>query len=231
MEVLVYCLAAAAAAGILVYVLCRQAVRSAHLQLEAETRRARELEKVIHTNETGHLEARNAAEVRGRSELNEVREASFREGLALGRVESEKDHLIAVTQMRGDFRDEIALAKEAAAEEARVVLRAEVSAQTKLFSVAISPYVKVQKDKGLIWDEHKSYVGYQYQLLVNGIPAFQPHVMIEKTEEYKEVDKETVMELIRIAEQSAQKAVELYLSGAPEGVIKRGAAVLENARQ
>ena len=63
-------------------------------------------------------------------------------------------------------------------------------------------------------DDFRSEIGYQYQLLVNGIPAFQPHVIIEQSEEIAAVDKETVNNLIMLATKCAQIAADTYLAGA-----------------
>ena len=54
-------------------------------------------------------------------------------------------------------------------------------------------------------------MGYQYQLLINGIPAFQLHVIIERSETRKEINEENVKELLGIAKQIAEGSIDLYL--------------------
>ena len=101
--------------------------------------------------------------------------------------------------------------RESSASDAREQLRAEYELQSKLFSVQISPLVRIVEDKGLFSSEFKTEVGYQYQLLINGIPAFQPHVLIERNEVRKEVNEERIDELIKVAKQIAEGAIDLYL--------------------
>lgn len=62
------------------------------------------------------------------------------------------------------------------------------------FSVKVSPYrdeIKTGND-GLIFNDiyHEVMIGYQYQLLINGVPALKPAVIIEEylIEEKREVD-------------------------------------------
>lgn len=62
------------------------------------------------------------------------------------------------------------------------------------FSVKVSPYrdeIKTGND-GLIFNDiyHEVMIGYQYQLLINGVPALKPGIIIEEylIEEKREVD-------------------------------------------
>lgn len=62
------------------------------------------------------------------------------------------------------------------------------------FSVKVSPYrdeIRTGSD-GLIFNDiyHEVMIGYQYQLLINGVPALKPGIIIEEylIEEKKEVD-------------------------------------------
>ena len=67
----------------------------------------------------------------------------------------------------------------------------------------------------------------RYQLLVNGIPAFQPHVVIEQSEEIKEVDKATVESLLKLAHKAADTAAAAYLGGSPSGAFRIGADIVQ----
>jgi hypothetical protein len=66
--------------------------------------------------------------------------------------------------------------------------------------------------------KYEKRIGYQYQLLVNGIPAFQPHVITESTElvvttKDENIDK-VAGQALQAAQQVAQAAIDTYLGGA-----------------
>lgn len=62
------------------------------------------------------------------------------------------------------------------------------------FSVQVSPYRDEEKSgsDGLIFNDiyHEVIIGYQYQLIINGVPALKPAIIIEERliEEKREVD-------------------------------------------
>ena len=56
-----------------------------------------------------------------------------------------------------------------------------------------------------------SVSGYQYQLLVNGMPAFSPHIVAERTETKKATNPELERALLQTAERAADAAIQLYL--------------------
>lgn len=87
----------------------------------------------------------------------------------------------------------------------------ELDAQLKAFAVNVSPYVDVSETGNYWRRRHKSVTGYQYQLLVNGIPAFAPHIVEEKVETSETVDEQR---LIQLASQAAEAAVACYVGGA-----------------
>ena len=45
----------------------------------------------------------------------------------------------------------------------------------------------------------------------SGIPAFQPHLLIERSETRKEVNEERIDELTKVAKQIAEGAIDMYL--------------------
>jgi hypothetical protein len=211
-------------------IIFRGKINSLATQLDSAILKYRDLEKSIHTNETRFLEDKNHLQINYHTEQRAAREKSFQEGVEHGRAEREKDHIIEITNLRAEHREKIAFEREEASKSAREILRSEFETQTKMFSVVIRPYVKIEKDTGIIFDSHKSFTGYQYQLLVNGIPAFQPHIVIENSEDLKVVDKDVVKSLLKIAESAANVAANTYLGGAPASVIKIASEVIENTK-
>ena len=99
-----------------------------------------------------------------------------------------------------------------------------------MFSVAISPYVKMVTDKGVIWNDYKAIAGYQYQLLINGIPAFEPHVVKIQETEIKEVTEEAKKRFFDIADKAVDAAVSTYLPGATTDLFKRGQKIFKDEK-
>ena len=95
--------------------------------------------------------------------------------------------------------------------QARDLQRTELDAQSKMFTVNVSPYVDVSESRNFWRHRYKSVTGYQYQLLVNGIPAFAPHIVEEKVDTSEAVDEQR---LIQLASQAAELAVAAYAGGA-----------------
>ena len=95
--------------------------------------------------------------------------------------------------------------------QARDLQRTELDAQLKMFTVNVSPYVDVSDSRSLWRHRYKCVTGYQYQLLVNGIPAFAPHIVEEQVDTRVSVDEQR---LIQLASQAAELAVAAYSGGA-----------------
>ena len=195
--------------------------------LEAE---ANEHQKELHRLEAAHLRAKNDLELEHHSLAKHAREEHYNEGFQHGVASSQKDHLIEITNLRAAHREELAEREAEAEKRGRAVAKLEHEAQVKAFGVEIRPYVKIEKDVGIIWDSHKSYTGYQYQLLVNGIPAFQPHVVVEHSAEIKEVDKQMVAELVKLAHKAADAAAKVYLGGASPGALTIGPEIVQQVK-
>lgn len=196
-------------------------------ELEAE---ANEHQKQIHRIEASHLKAKNDLELEHHSLAKRARDEHYNEGFQHGIASSQKDHLIEITNIRAAHREELANREAEAEQRGRTVAKLEHEAQVKAFGVEIRPYVKIEKDAGVIWDSHKSYTGYQYQLLVNGIPAFQPHVVIEHSEEIKKVDKELIAELVKLAHKAADTAAKVYLRGASPTALVTGPEIVQQVK-
>lgn len=180
-------------------------------ELRQRDARIQELEKQLHLKERDFLDERNRLEVTHLENIKHAKNAAFEEGRQLGVTEGERDHLSRIMAMQTESAAKLQEEREKAAVEAREKLRAEYELQSKLFSVQISPLVRIVDDKRLFGSEYRTEVGYQYQLLINGIPAFQPHVLIERSETRKEVNEERINELTKVAKQIAESAIDMYL--------------------
>lgn len=178
----------------------------------------RDLEKQLHLQARDSLEERNQAIVEETSALHRAREAGFEEGRAYGRGERQRDHLDELTSQKADLmrsqEEEIRRAKK----EALETQRAEFELQTKVFAVIIRPYVNVSTVGNWVRKKYKSVQGVQYQLLVNGIPAFAPTIVEENTETIEVWDDDTKRLLISGATDLAKTAIQCYLGGASQFV-------------
>ncbi len=127
--------------------------------------------------------------------------------------EREIDFLSQRNQLEIEFSEKLKATAEASFHEGKRIQKAQSEIQEKLFSVKISPYVKIVTDTGIIYNEYEAASGYQYQLLINGIPAFPPHIVLERTESIKEINEQTKKVALDFAINSAKNAIDLYLGG------------------
>jgi len=190
----------------------RERTKSA-AELTQHVAETRELEKKIHVREREFLNERNEAEIVKRDELREARRLGYEEGREFGQTERERDHLDEVTRIKTEFAQRIVSECELAAFAAQEKIRAEYERQSKLFSVKICPYLRITEDKSLFNKKHELVSGYQYQLLINGIPAFAPHVVPERTEIHSEINPELEKTLLGVARGAAEAAIGIYLGG------------------
>jgi hypothetical protein len=204
----------------------RAAARQAQL-IEEQRKSMQQLEKQIHLKERDFLAERNQLEIAHADNIRSARAAAFEDGRKSGLTEASAVHMNELSSQRQELLSKFETEREQAVTDVRDKVRAEYELQTKLFSVKISPYVCVREDKGILRNSYETAAGYQYQLLVNGIPAFAPHVVTEHTEIKKEVNPEVERLLIQTAERAADAAISLYLGGSPqfarlaEPIIKR----------
>ena len=187
-------------------------------QLAERDSQIRDLEKQMHLQARDSLEERNQAIVEETTALHAAREAGFEEGREYGRGERQRDHLDELTSQRAELMHSQEEEIRRAVKEARETQRAEMELQTKVFAVVIRPYVNVSTVGGWVRKKYKSVQGVQYQLLVNGIPAFTPTIVEENVETIELWDEETKRLLISGATDLAKTAIQCYLGGASQFV-------------
>lgn len=187
----------------------------------------RESQKAIYDKERVFLDERNKLEIVHAENLKLAKSAAYEQGREFGKVEGSKAHLEEIMALKSEFSSKLASEVDTAVTDARKRLTADYELQTKLFTVRISPLVRISENKGLFSSESEVETGYQYQLLVNGIPAFQPHSIVEHSETRKEVNEENVKELLTIAKDYASSAINTYL-GAGGGQFAKLAPAIFN---
>jgi hypothetical protein len=187
-------------------------------QLFERDSQIRDLEKQLHLQARDSLEERNHAIVEERTAVHRAREAGFEEGREYGRGERQRDHLDELTSQRAELMRSQEEEIRRAVKEARETQRAEFELQTKVFAVVIRPYVNVSTVGNWVRKKYRSVQGVQYQLLVNGIPAFTPTIVEENVETIEQWDDETRRLLIGGATDLAKVAIQSYLGGASQFV-------------
>lgn len=231
METVLYCIVAFIVAAGATTLYFRRGMKSFVGQSDEQLLKIRELEKQLHLKDAEALRSKNDAELAHFEALRLAREEAKQEGVALGKSECQKDYIIEKTQLEAKHQGAIARERESAAGDARSQLRAEIATQTKMFSVAIFPHVKIESSKGLIWNDHRASAGYQYQLLVNGIPAFEPHVVKIQETAIKEVNEAAKKMLLDVADKAVTSAIATYLPGANADLFKRGTPIINESKK
>lgn len=173
-------IAAMAGTGLLAYVLFRVLLRRHEVAHSRQVEETRSLEKQLHLRERDFLAERNKLELEHAEALKVARSQAFEEGRRLGQTEGNASKVSELSELRRELLDRAEDERATAVAEAREKLRAEYELQSKLFTVKISPYVSIREDRRLLGQQYETVSGYQYQLLVNGIPAFSPHVVAEQ---------------------------------------------------
>ena len=217
-------LSALVAAGIAWLVLLRR-LRAGELQVQQHRDVIRDLETRLHQQQRDTAADRNRAEVEHQDRNKAVRKVAYEEGRQLGLAEAQRERVTELTAQQESFAQRLATEREAVIRDTRERTRAEFELQAKLFDVSVRPYLKVDAVKGLFKDGEIIEASYQYQLLVNGIPAFQPSIIIEETRRESKVNEENVKALLQVAERAAKAAAELYL-GAGASAAKLGPAIV-----
>ena len=92
--------------------------------------------------------------------------------------------------------------------EAETRFRQELAeAKRNDLTVSVYPFVNTAKDEGLIFKDTRIEIGYKYQLFVKGFPCFAPHVEVTESFVQKEVNQESLNQLVEKAERLARAAV------------------------
>jgi hypothetical protein len=179
-------------------------------------------------NERAHREAIKQLEGEHAEALKRERGSAFEEGRKLGQTEGERERIREITTKESEFEERLRKECRRAADEARDQVRMQFEQQQKLFSVEVRPYFEISEVGTYFKTKYEKRVGYQYQLLVNGIPALQPHVITESKEVVEKTKDENIEKLanqaLQAAQQVAQGAIDTYLGGAGT-FVKLGKAI------
>jgi len=110
-------------------------------------------------------------------------------------------------QYLAELKTKVREAEDRGYEEGKRQAELRADEKSKAFSVSVRPYIKKLKDDGFFKKMNRLQVGYQYQLQINGIPCFDPHVVIEQHYEEREVNQEVIERMTKLALEAARTAV------------------------
>jgi hypothetical protein len=137
--------------------------------------------------------------------------------LQIEHAESQRERIRELTSKESEFNDRLRNECKRVADDAREQARMQFEQQQKLFSVEVRPYFEINEVGNYFKTKYEKRVGYQYQLLVNGIPALQPHVITESKEVVEKTKDENIDKLanqaLQAAQQVAQGVIDTYLGG------------------
>lgn len=230
MDPVLSALLAAIGVSAVALLLNRSATNKFSTALQKQLESTNVAEKQVHLKEMEFLGERNKLIADHAEAISSARALAFEEGRKHGRSEQELECARQLVDQRNELQTRFETEKNTAIAEACEKQRSEYELQQKLFSVKISPYVQLLTDKGWISDSHEAKVGYQYQLLVNGIPAFQPHVIVERHEKIEQIDQEVKSTMLSIAQSCAEAAAMTYLGVSPQ-FAKLAPSIFETAEK
>ncbi len=159
------------------------------LSQESQMKLTNELESVRSTANAKVLELNAALAEKANSHAAEL-------------LEIKVQHNKATHELEDKYRQELITANQKGFDEGFRQAELRNEKRETALTVQVRPYAKKVKKDGLIWDDVTSEVGFQYQLMVNGIPCFQPHIVIEASYEEQNFNQDR-------AEFLTNKAIEI----------------------
>jgi hypothetical protein len=140
------------------------------------------------------------------------------------------DYHLKLEGLRSDYgikqESQVAKAYQEGFEKCRLI----EEEKGKVFSVGVRPYVGKFIRKGFVKHTTKVYIGYQYQLLVRGIPCFEPHKVYEQELEEVVFDDEKLNKCIDKAIEIAEAAVRLSAGPAAQLISVSRLPVIERLK-
>lgn len=116
-----------------------------------------------------------------------------------------------------EIKAKVREAEDRAYEDGKRQAELRADEKAKAFSVIVRPFIRKIRDDSFFKKMKKLEIGYQYQLQINGIPCFDPHVVIEQHYEELEVNQEVIERMTRLALAAAKTAV--AIQAGPAGAL------------
>jgi hypothetical protein len=97
-------------------------------------------------------------------------------------------------------------------------------------SVTMHPFVNTARTRGVFTRETLIEIGYKYQLLIQGLPCFEPHTVVVETTKEREVNDETIELLRTKALGFAEIAAQAKSGGLPGVAVSIARAVVSRVK-
>lgn len=98
-------------------------------------------------------------------------------------------------------------------------------------TLLVHPFVNSSGTKiGPIYNSNTVQLGYKYQLLVQGMPCFDPHEVVIETQSKVEIDEKALAEWAGKAAALAQEAVNAKVGGIPGRLVSFASTVLQGRK-
>lgn len=136
-------------------------------------------------------------------------------------------HELDLLQTQRDMEVGHAATKREADEEFSIRLKEQ---NQSAFSVTVHPFVNINRQRGLFAKETLIEVGYKYQLLIQGLPCFEPHTIVVETTKEKEVNDETIELLKTKAVQLAELAANTKSGGTASTIFSIAKAAVQRMK-
>ncbi len=94
----------------------------------------------------------------------------------------------------------------------------------------MQPFVNTARVRGVFTKETLVEVGYKYQLLIQGLPCFEPHTVIVETTKEREVNDEKIELLRSKALEFAEIAAHTKSGGLPGVAVSIAKAVVRRIK-
>ena len=136
-------------------------------------------------------------------------------------------HQATLFEMQREERERAEAAVRAAEERFAQQMRQRKEAS---LAVTVHPFVNTSRERGLFSSENVIEIGYKYQLLIQGLPCFEPHTVVVETTRQKQVNDEMIELFKTKAVELAQLAANVKTGGAAGTIVSIAKAVVQQVK-
>ena len=149
------------------------------------------------------------------------------EGHARTLLELQTGHQATLFEIQREERERAEAAVREAEERFAKQLRQRKEAS---LAVTVHPFVNASRQRGLFSSENVIEIGYKYQLLIQGLPCFEPHTVVVETTRQKQVNDEMIELFKSKAVELAQLAANVKTGGASGTLVSIAKAVVQHVK-
>ncbi|MBK6006344.1 hypothetical protein JJB11_09600 [Ramlibacter ginsenosidimutans] len=142
-------------------------------------------------------------------------------------LELQSGHQATLFEIQREERERAEAAVREAEERFAQQLRRRKEAS---LAVTVHPFVNTARERGLFSSENVIEIGYKYQLLIQGLPCFEPHTVVVETTRQKQVNDEMIELFKTKAVELAQLAANVKTGGATGALVSIAKAVVQRVK-